>query len=171
MLARRDRRSRYASSFIVLGEAVCGLSEDELLAEGISRGEGKVGGCTHCGECRRQCPADAADDKSRCISSITQKKGELSESEKDIIRKTGMVWGCDVCALACPVTKIAMKNGTLKTDIPYFTEGRLGTVDEGLISSMSDEEYKRYSFSWRKREVMIRNIRIASGTDSEGENV
>lgn len=82
-----------ASSFIVLGEAVCGLSEDELLAEGISRGEGKVGGCTHCGECRRQCPADAADDKSRCISSITQKKGELSESEKDIIRKTGMVWG------------------------------------------------------------------------------
>ena len=82
-----------------------------------------------------------------------------------------MVWGCDVCALACPVTKIAMKNGTLKTDIPYFTEGRLGTVDEGLISSMSDEEYKRYSFSWRKREVMIRNIRIASGTDSEGENV
>lgn len=160
-----------ASSFIVLGEAVCGLSEDELLAEGISKGEGKVGGCTHCGECRRQCPADAADDKSRCISSITQKKGELSESEKDIIRKTGMVWGCDVCALACPVTKTAMKNGTLETDIPYFTEGRLGTVDEGLISSMSDEEYERYSFSWRKREVMIRNIRIASGTDFEGENI
>ena len=57
-----------------------------------------------------------------------------------------------------------------ETDIPYFTEGRLGTVDEGLISSMSDEEYERYSFSWRKREVMIRNIRIASGTDFEGEN-
>ncbi len=81
------------------------------------------------------------------------------------------MWGGDVCALACPVTNTAMKYGTLETDIPYFTEGRLGTVDEGMISSMSDEKYERYSFSWRKREVMIRNIRIASGTDFEGENI
>lgn len=143
------------SSFVVLGEIVCDLPEIE---ETLEKADGAIGECEHCGACRRACPTDALDDRSRCISSITQKKGELSESEKDVIRETGSPWGCDRCALACPHTKKAAKEGTLETDVEYFRKRRLGVVTAADIAAMSEEEYASYTFSWRKREVLIRNL-------------
>lgn len=158
-----------ASSFVVIGEAVTSLSEEELASEGIKKGRGTVEYCENCGVCARACPQNAilSGEKERCISSITQKKGELNEGEHLVLRKSGYVWGCDICANSCPHTKRAIEKGTLECRIPYFTNGRIGIMDEEKLMSMSDEEYSEYSFSWRKREVMLRNIRILNEKGEE----
>ena len=153
------------SSFVVLGEIVCDLCEIERdfePADGVARE------CEHCGACRRACPTDAPDERSRCISAITQKKGELTEQERAIIRKNRSPWGCDRCALACPHTKRAAEAGTLETDVEYFRRGRLGTVTAADVAAMSDETYASYTFSWRKREVLIRNLEICESCPENG---
>ena len=152
------------SSFVVLGEIVTDLDE----AAEFPSADGVVRRCEHCGACRAACPTDALDERSRCVSAITQKKGELTEAEKDVILRTRSPWGCDRCALACPHTVRAAAAGTLETDVEYFRRGRLGVVTSGDIAAMSDERYASYTFSWRKREVLIRNLRIIE--DACGEN-
>ncbi len=145
------------SSFVVLGEIVTDSAEvrrDFAVTDGVIRR------CEHCGACRRACPTDAIDDRTRCISAITQKKGELSNEERRVIRETRSPWGCDRCALACPHTRRAAEAGTLETDVEYFRRGRLGNVSAADIAAMTDEEYASYTFSWRKREVLIRNLTI-----------
>ena len=153
------------SSFVVLGEIVT----DPKGAADLPAGDGKISDCEHCGACRAACPTNALDDRSLCISAITQKKGELTENERDVIRRTRSPWGCDRCALACPHTLRAAENGTLETDVDYFRRNRLGIVTSADIENMSDEEYASYTFSWRRREVMIRNLRIIeSDCDKKG---
>ena len=153
------------SSFVVLGEIVCDLPE---IARDFDEADGMVGECEHCSACRRACPTNALDDRTRCISAITQKKGELTEWERDVIHANRSPWGCDRCALACPHTKRAAAAGTLETDVEYFRRGRLGIVTADDIAAMSDEEYASYTFSWRKREVMIRNLRICEESPENG---
>ena len=153
------------SSFVVLGEIVCDLPE---IARDLPPADGIVRECEHCGACRRACPTDAVDDRTRCISAITQKKGELTDAEREIIRKTRSPWGCDRCALACPHTKRAREAGTLETDVEYFRRGRLGFVTADDVAAMSDEEYASYTFSWRKREVLIRNLEICEHCPENG---
>lgn len=148
------------SSFVVLGEIVsdlCEIARDFEIADGVVRE------CEHCGACRRACPTDALDDRSRCISAITQKKGELEAWERGVIRENRAPWGCDRCALACPHTKRAAERGTLETDVAYFRRNRLGVVTAADVAAMSDETYASYTFSWRKREVLIRNLLICEG--------
>ena len=151
------------SSFVVLGEIVTDLAEasDFPIADGVVRE------CEHCGACRAACPTGALDDRTRCVSAITQKKGELSEDEKDVIRRTRSPWGCDRCALACPHTARAAGRGTLETDVEYFRRDRLGVVTASDIAEMSDERYASYTFSWRRREVLIRNLRLIEGECDE----
>ena len=144
------------SSFVVLGEIVT----DAENAVGFPVADGVARECEHCGACRAACPTDALDDRTRCVSAITQKKGELTEAERDVIRRTRSPWGCDRCALACPHTVLAAKNGTLETDVGYFRRDRLGVVSSADIEAMSDEKYASYTFSWRRREVLIRNLRV-----------
>lgn len=145
------------SSFVVLGEIV---TDSAGVTSDFSPANGEIHECDHCGECRRACPTDALDERSRCISAITQKKGELSDEERRVIRETRSPWGCDRCALACPHTRRAAEAGTLETDVEYFRRNRLGNVSAADIAAMTDEEYASYTFSWRKREVLIRNLLI-----------
>ncbi len=148
------------SSFVCIGEFVCALSDSQLEAEGIEVRCGEIKYCEDCGKCLKACPSQCADgDKSRCISAINQKKGELSEEEKDALRKSGSIWGCDVCQLSCPHTERAKKAGTLYSKIPFFTQNVI-VGDESDIEALTDEEYSRYTFSYRKRNVMQRNIDI-----------
>lgn len=145
------------SSFVVLGEIVTDSAE---IARDFAPADGVIHRCDHCGACRRACPTDAIDDRSRCISAITQKKGELSDDERRVILETHSPWGCDRCALACPHTRRAANAGTLETDVEYFRRNRLGNVSAADIAAMTDEKYASYTFSWRKREVLIRNLLI-----------
>lgn len=151
------------SSFICIGEFICSLSEAELAAEGIEIRNCEIKYCENCGKCVSACPGKCADgDKSTCISAINQKKGELTEAETEAIRLSGSIWGCDVCQEACPYTERAKNAGTLYSRIPFFTSNAL-TGDESAVEALSDEEYSRYTFSYRKRNVMQRNIDIIKG--------
>lgn len=157
---------KYAS-FVFIGEIVCDLNESEIQSEGITFGNGETKHCSRCGTCKKSCPVNC-EDFTLCTSHITQKKGELTESEKRVILNGGYIWGCDTCQISCPVCQRQIKSGKIQTPIEYFTSGAIRENAAETIRSMTDEEYKKYPFSWRKKEVILRNIEIIeNGTKNE----
>ena len=152
--------SQRYSSFVFIGEIITTLSEDELLLEGVQTRCVRPEACIGCGKCAEACPGKCiGGGRGNCVSAVTQKKGELTEDEKNLLLIGGSVWGCDVCQNVCPYTTAAVAAGTLATDIPYFKDSsRAHTKSD--IETMTDEEYQRYPFSWRKREILLRNIDI-----------
>lgn len=114
--------------------------------------------CHGCGACARACPSNCMDKtdprpKTECLSAITQKKGELSEQEIKMMRECNTVWGCDACQNACPYTKNAEY-----TPIEFFKTGQILTLTSEAVEQMSDEEFASRPFSWRGREVILRNL-------------
>ncbi len=147
------------SSFVCIGEVVTDLSAAQLADEGIGFGDGKIMCCESCGACTAACPGGCAGSSRRdtCASAVNQKKGELGDGEIAVMRRGGYIWGCDVCQNVCPHTKSAVRAGTIETPIEFFRSGRLDGSAESVLL-LTDEEYKSYPFSWRKREIMKRNI-------------
>ena len=145
------------SSFVFLCEIISDLPPDAF-------GENKIEPsrkCEGCGACKKACPTGILLGKSElCLSAVTQKKGELTEEERELILRTGSVWGCDLCQDACPYTKKAKENGTIMTPIPFFREKRITALSEEILSEMSEEEFKERAFSWRGREPLLRNLKI-----------
>ena len=75
----------------------CELEEDKPLSNNI---------CIKCRKCINACPGGAITDdfgfnENKCVSFLTQKKGELSQKEEEIIKKSGYIWGCDICQNVC----------------------------------------------------------------------
>ena len=122
--------------------------------------------CHGCGKCIQACPGKALQengfDLQKCLSEITQKKGEFTESEKELIIKTGMVWGCDACSEVCPMNK-----GISETPIPEFKENIITSLKLKDIENLSNKEFlKKYSdraFTWRGKKVLIRNCGVLEG--------
>ncbi len=131
-------------SYVFLGEIVTTMSLD-ANSPSPSR-------CTGCGECERACPAGAIKGgvitREKCLSYITQKKGELTESEKRMIKDSGCAWGCDICQNVCPLNKKA-----------EHTE-----MDEFLLSSKAnvtaDDPVEGRAFAWRGEKTIRRNLEI-----------
>lgn len=136
------------SSYVFLGEIITDLPLETELCE-IKR-------CNGCGACQRACPKGGGE----CLSAITQKKGELTEGEITLIKKCGSAWGCDICQEVCPHTAAAVKNGTIYTDIEYFKAETIPYITVSSLDEMSDEEFSRRAYSWRKRETVRRNLEI-----------
>ncbi len=119
--------------------------------------------CLDCGRCERECPGRALGggkvDVVKCLSEITQKKGELTAEEVELIKKQKTIWGCDVCQRVCPHNR-----GLKTTAIPEFMEGRLQSLErcdvEGLSNSEFKEKYGEYAFSWRGKGPLLRNLEI-----------
>lgn len=65
--------------------------------------------CLGCGACRKACPAgcigERGPDPSRCLSAITQKKGDLTPEERALVQEGGLLWGCDRCQEVCPYNR------------------------------------------------------------------
>ena len=137
-------------SYVFVADILTDLAPDMLGAKAA----GKVAECRHCGACRRACPtgilSGAGED---CISAITQRKGELSETEIEFMRRVGTVWGCDVCQSVCPYNL-----HPVKTPIPTFYEKRIDRLDSQILSDMSDEDFELRAFAWRGRKVVERNL-------------
>ncbi len=119
--------------------------------------------CISCGRCERECPNGAIKggrvDESKCLSAITQKRGELDETEKALIVKNGLCWGCDVCQRVCP------HNACLETNaIPQFLSERITNLSKDDVEGLSNREFKekygKYAFSWRGKNVILRNLEI-----------
>lgn len=131
---------------------------------------GKV--CMNCGECIKRCIGGALSADGfcidKCVSHISQKKGELSESEEKLIVKSGLCWGCDICQTVCPYNKRLET-----TAMPEFYENRIESLYLCDIENMSNREFKRkygnYAFSWRGKSVLERNLKIL-GEESEVSN-
>lgn len=144
------------SSFVFLGEIVT----DAILTT-VPHEQRH---CAECGACRAACPVGL--DVSRCHSALTQKKGTLTDEEIATLRAHGCAWGCDLCQLACPVTKKARTAGTLYTTIPFFLESARTPLTAKEIEEMPDEEFAERAYSWRGKPTILRNLKYLE----EGEN-
>ena len=136
-------------SFIFVGEVVLDFVPD------ISGGDScEKNTCLDCGACVSACPGKCllGDDFSECLSGLTQQKN-LTETQKTEVSKHNLVWGCDICQEVCPHNK-----NVKETPIEFFKKERLPFVDKNLLREMSDEEFLRRAYSWRGRDVILRNL-------------
>ena len=119
--------------------------------------------CLNCGRCIKSCPGKALLEqkfiKEKCLSDITQRKGELNLEEKRLIIKTGMVWGCDACMQACPMNK-----NILETPIPDFKKNIISSLYLKDFEGLSNKEfllkYQDRAFTWRGKNVLLRNCGV-----------
>ena len=117
-------------------------------------------GCIECGKCIKACPGGALGSKdfSKCLSHITQKKGELTEWEKNLIRENRTAFGCDICQLVCPMNDFKI------TPLPEFRENLSCRIEKSDFESLTNREFKEKfgnkAYSWRGKGVLLRNLEI-----------
>lgn len=135
-------------SFVFIGVCLSALKPEAPLKP--------IEACIDCGMCADACPGNAIGDgiilSEKCLSGVSQKK-KLTDEEQTKVTEAGLCWGCDICQNACP-----MNTSACFSPIPYFSETFLETLSPKQIEDMSDDEYKLYAFSWRKKEVILRNM-------------
>ncbi|MBR6772753.1 MAG: epoxyqueuosine reductase [Clostridia bacterium] len=145
-------------SYVFIGEL--------LFPFEIDREKKEITSCRECGLCVSACPTGALEGKGECLSSLTRKK-RLTPSEEEIVFRSGMQWGCDICQKVCP-----MNSGIKKTAIPEFLGKTVSEITEFDTQGLSDAEIKeRYaerSFLWRGVNVLRRNEAISKGELSSG---
>ena len=124
------------------------------------------GECQKCNKCILSCPGKALTkngfDENKCISYLTQKKGELSQEEIMLIKKGKSAWGCDICQNVCPENSICAK-----TQLPEFNNNLILCIKNEYLSN--NEYKKKYSdraFSWRGKAVIDRNLSIIDYKDN-----
>ena len=145
------------SSFVFLGEVITDAKIDAPARPPRA--------CFSCGSCSRACPVGL--EAASCLSSLTQKKGELSETEEITIRAHACAWGCDRCQESCPVTKRAKESGSIYTSIAFFNESAVPYLSTAVLSAMSDAEFEQRAYSWRGRAVILRNLTILEKGEGE----
>lgn len=120
--------------------------------------------CIKCFKCVRACPGqcingDFTINPQRCKSYLTQKKGELTSDEKNILTKTNLIWGCDVCQDVCPHNE-----GAQETILEEFKTNLLYRLEPEELRELSNrefrEKYGNRSFSWRGKNILIRNHQL-----------
>lgn len=130
-------------SWVFLGEIVTDL---ELKCENH-----EVKSCLHCGKCYAACPNPCAfEDKTVCVSKISQQNGELTDFQQNLLKKANTVWGCDICQEACPLNQSAEN-----TYLSEFKENVVSFVQLGDYEKLKDR-----AFQWRKKNVIERNIKL-----------
>ena len=142
-------------SYVFIADIITDISPELLGATSPVT----VKSCEGCGLCKSACPTGilrgAGED---CLSAITQRKGELTEAEKVLMREYNTLWGCDICQSVCP------HNRSPKiTPVEFFHRDRIPCLTSEILESMSDEEFKKRAFAWRKKKVVQRNIEILYG--------
>ena len=154
-------------SFVFLGEIVTDVKIEIDHGEYIPQGQ-PLPECLNCGRCALACPAGCiGHDKSECLSSLTQKKGEFNEEEREKIKAHGLVWGCDTCQLVCPHNTGALKSETNHA-VDFFKNNVISTLSAQIIDTMPDGEFSMRAYSWRGRDVIKRNIELHINKEKEG---
>ena len=117
---------------------------------------GKIEACHHCGACAAACSTGILrGEGSDCLSAITQRKGELSEEEKALMRKHNTAWGCDLCQSFCPHNK-----SPEKTPLDFFYKDRIDHLTRDALDAMTKDEFRARAFAWRGKKVVERNLQI-----------
>ena len=138
---------RYGS-YLFLGSVLTDMETQETAGEVLS--------CTQCGACLAACPGTALSvegmSPEKCLSALSQKK-RLTKEEAALIGAQGIAWGCDRCQEICPLN--ADREFTC---VPFFKEHRHGDFSAEEVAKMSDEEFRRFAFSWRGRARILENL-------------
>ena len=119
--------------------------------------------CVGCGKCLAACPGGALGEDgvnlSRCLSELTQKKGELTGEETALVKTHPLIWGCDCCQQACPYNA-----SPELSPLPEFREGLVDVLDgadlEGLTNRSFREQYGGRAFAWRGPAPLRRNLEL-----------
>lgn len=117
--------------------------------------------CVGCGKCLTACPGGALGEGgvevSRCLSDLTQKKGELTEGETALLKAHPLIWGCDTCQRVCPYNA-----APALSPLPEFREGLVDALEsadlEGLTNRTFREKYGDRAFAWRGPAPLRRNL-------------
>jgi len=140
-------------SYVFIAEIVTERKIDLSCGKKTERKE-----CLGCGKCIFACPSQCLGGKdltASCMSELTQKK-RLSPDEAELVKNHYLVWGCDVCQEVCP------HNANAKSSpIGFFNEKLVAHLTKNAVSSMNDEAFAERAFSWRGREVILRNIELS----------
>ena len=139
---------RKYGSFVFLGSIITNYKCDTKIHE--------IEYCDNCGLCVQSCPnqaiLDRGIDRFKCLSAISQKK-KKTHDEVSLLKKYNVVWGCDICQNICPHNINAEIN-----PLPYFKETRIPKIDKEFIASLSNEEFEKYAFSYKGRQIVLDNI-------------
>ncbi|MCQ2478909.1 MAG: DUF1730 domain-containing protein [Clostridia bacterium] len=122
-------------SFVFLGEIVTDLP--------LECTEKEITYCENCGKCLERCRVGLNKDK--CLSAISQTKGDLTEEELSALKEEKILWGCDACAEGCPLNA--------KAKITYIKEFLNGYRDKFEIN----ENIRGRAYEWRGKEPIARN--------------
>ena len=110
--------------------------------------------CIGCDRCKAACPAGAVTDEGivpdKCLSFLSQKKGELDPAVAEKLAALNCAWGCDVCQTVCPMNRSARL-----TPIEAFFETARPYVREG-------DSVEGRAFAWRGQKVIDRNLAALS---------
>ena len=141
-------------TFFVIGELVTDylFPFDQPLAQT----------CLHCGACIRSCPAGAISetgiDYARCLSEVTQRKGDLTEEEQAQVTKNGLMWGCDSCQNCCP------HNRSLPlTYIRAFADDVEPVVTRETLNALC----KTRAFGYKGKTLLKRNLALIGYEEPE----
>lgn len=130
---------------------------------------------THCRACQKACPTgaltDTGCDLSKCLSELTQKKGDLPPEAAAQITHSPTAWGCDLCQRACPHNQ----NAAL-TPLPEFREDLMPSLTLADLDDLSNKAFRRQyaarAFSWRGIAPLKRNLawQAAQSPNAHQEN-
>lgn len=126
--------------------------------------EGHIQRCRGCGACKKHCPAGCCGEESRvrCLSALTQRRGELTSAEAALVQKNGMLWGCDECQRCCPENR-----GLTAVPLPEFAPlPGLGEGDLLLSDRAFRRKYAGRAFAWRGVQPLRRNGELLSAHPS-----
>ncbi len=134
-----------------------------LLTDLPLEGGGAPVPCQGCGACLRACPGGALGangrvDETRCLSALTQRRGELREEQAYAVASHGLIWGCDACQLACPENRKARE-----TMLPEFREDLLCSLraeDVAVGDRAFRKKYAGRAFTWRGVQPLRRNLEL-----------
>lgn len=117
--------------------------------------------CKGCGACLRACPggalaANGQVDAVRCLSALTQQRGDLTEEQARAVAAHPLIWGCDTCQLVCPENRKASE-----TALPEFRENLLHDLrpeDVTIGDRAFRRKYAGRAFTWRGVQPLRRNL-------------
>ena len=136
-------------SYVFIAEIITNLDPDALGANEPM----PMRRCEGCGACTDACPTKSLTGGGVCLSESTQRRGELTEREVELMRSLDTVWGCDACQAVCPHNA-----SPILTPIDFFHKRRIDYLTTELLDSMSDAEFSQRAYSWRGRKIIKRNL-------------
>ena len=137
-------------SYVNIGVLVTDLDMDSKITEK------KI--CDRCMKCQNSCPGNAINgdftiDSQNCASYISQKKGELSDYEIRIMKKSAKIFGCDICQNVCH-----FNNNVKKICATYDIINNIEQEELKISNKEFKSKYADRAFSFRGKSVLSRNI-------------